>query len=78
MTSTKFLKLAKTIAKRDKQAFDNLLEFEDTKKIRTKTRMDFTVDKAVAANFKKYCRDNGYNMSAKVEQLIKKFVEKGC
>lgn len=75
MPSNKFLKIAKNIAKEDKALFDTLLEFEKTKRIRTKIRMNFTLDKIVAEKFKKFCRDNGYNMSAKIEQTIKKLIE---
>ena len=75
MQSNKFTGIAKKIAEKDKQVFDNLMDFERTKKIRTKARMDFTIDKAVSSDFKKYCRDNGYNMSAKIEQAMRKILE---
>jgi hypothetical protein len=71
MQSNKFLQTAKKIAKRDSAVFDTLMEFEKTKKIRSKTRLNFTIDKPVAMNFRKLCRDQGYNMSAKIEQAIK-------
>jgi len=71
MQSTRFLKAAKKIAKRDSEVFDTLMQFEKTKKIRTKTRLNFTIDKTVASNFRRFCRDKGYNMSAKVEQAMK-------
>ena len=71
MPSNKFQKIAKDIAKRDKEVFDELLEFEKTKRIDTKTRLNFTIDRTVASKFKKYCRNNGYNMSAKVEQAMR-------
>lgn len=71
MSSSKFIKKAKEIAKRDKPFFDSLIEFEKTKKMKTKTRLNFTIDKTVAEKFKKYCRTKGYNMSAKIEQFMK-------
>ncbi len=74
MSSNKFMAIAKNIVKKDKQLFDNLLEFEATKKIRTKTRLNFTVDKAIASTFKKLCREKGYNMSAKMEQAMKEMI----
>lgn len=77
MPSNKFLEIARNIAERDKALFDTLTEFEKTKKIRTKTRLNFTIDKAVASRFKKFCRDKGFNMSAKIEQAIGKLIEKG-
>ena len=76
MPSNKFLKIARNIAERDKALFDTLTEFEKTKRIRTKTRLNFTIDKAIASRFKKFCRDKGFNMSAKIEQAIGNLVEK--
>ncbi len=76
MSSTKFLNIAKEMVRKDKALFDSLIEFEKTKKMRTKTRLNFTIDKAVAVKFKKLCRNKGYNMSAKVEQAIEDIVEK--
>ena len=76
MQSNRFLKIAKEIAQKDKAVFDTLIEFEKTKRIRTKLRLNFTIDKSIASRFKKFCRDKGYNMSAKVEQAIKDLVEK--
>ncbi len=76
MQSNKFLGIAKEIAKKDKAMFDTLIEFEKTKKIRTKTRLNFTIDKSIASQFKKLCRDKGYNMSAKIEQAMKDIIAK--
>jgi len=70
-SNTKFLKIAKNIAKKDKPLFDTLVEFEKTKRIKTKTRLNFTIDKTVASRFKKFCRDKGYNMSSKIEQYMR-------
>ena len=75
MPSNKFLKIAKKITKEDKAMFDTLLEFEKTRKIKTKTRLNFTIDKKVAEKFKKYCRKHGYNMSAKIEEAIRKIIK---
>jgi|TARA_Y100000031_G_C8143639_1_gene348827 hypothetical protein len=71
MQSNKLLKIAREIVKKDKALFDSLMEFEKTGKIRTKARLNFTVDKNVAANFQKFCREQGYNMSAKIEKAMK-------
>ena len=75
-SNTKFIEKAREIAKRDKAVFDTLLEFEKTGEIRTKTKLNFTIDKTVAAQFKQFCRKQGYNMSAKIEQAMKKLMEK--
>ena len=71
MSSNKIKKIAKRIVKEDKAIFDILLEFEQTKKIRTKTRLNFTIDKSIADKFRKFCRNHGYNMSAKIEMAMK-------
>ena len=76
MPSSKFLEIADRIAREDKALFDSLLEFEKTGKIRTKTRMNFTINNSLAEKFKKFCRNNGYNMSAKIEQSIKEIIER--
>lgn len=68
----KIQKIVERIIKEDKAIFDSLLEFEQTKKIRSKTRLNFTIDKSIADKFRKYCRNNGYNMSAKIEMAMKK------
>lgn len=74
MQSTKFLGIAKNIVKKDKVLFDNLIEFEKTKKVRTKVRLNFTIDKSVASKFKKFCREKSYNMSAKIEQAMREMM----
>ena len=45
-------------------------------KIRTKTRLNFTIDRSVASRFTKLCKEKGYNMSAKIEQAMKELIEK--
>jgi hypothetical protein len=70
MPSNKMLELAKKIVIRDRAMFQTLMEFEETKKIRTKVRMNFTIDKSIASRFKKYCRRNGFNMSRKIEKAM--------
>jgi hypothetical protein len=75
MPSNKFQKLAKKIAVRDKEVFDTLIEFEKTKKIRNKKRLNFTIDKSIASRFQKYCREKGYNMSAKIEKAMEEIIE---
>jgi len=75
-SNAKFIEKAREIAKRDKAVFDTLLEFEKTGKIRTKTKMTFTIDKTTASQFQQFCRKHGYNMSAKMEQAMKRIMEK--
>ena len=76
MQSNKFLRIARNIVKTDKAMFDTLMEFEKAKKIRSKERLNFTIDKSLASRFKRFCKDKGYNMSAKIEQAIKNIIEK--
>ena len=76
MSSNKILQIARKTVKNNPELFNALLEFEKTKKIRTKTRLNFTIDKNIAQKFKKFCRNSSYNMSAKVENSIRKLMEK--
>jgi hypothetical protein len=62
---------AKEIVRRDAVVFDTLMEFERTKRIRTKVRLNFTIDRTIASGFKRFCKRNGYNMSSRVEDAIK-------
>ena len=75
MPSNNYLELAKKIAKRDSAVFDELIEYEETKKIRTKTRLNFTIDRNVAMKFRKYCREKGYNMSARIEKAMREMIQ---
>jgi hypothetical protein len=76
MQSDKFLELARRVAKKDRMVFDQLIEYEATKRIRTKTRMNFTIDRNVSSQFMKFCRRNGYSMSAKIEQAMEEMMKK--
>lgn len=77
MASKRYIEIAKKVIKENPELFNTLMEFEKKKKIATKTRLNFTIDKSIASNFKKFCREHGYNMSAKVEQAMKQAVERG-
>jgi len=71
MPSNKFLDIAKDVTQKNPQLFETLMDFEKTKEIRTKTRLNFTIDKNIASRFKKFCREKSYNMSSKIEQAMK-------
>ena len=75
MSSTKIMKIADRIVKEDKESFDSLIEFEKTKKIRSKIRLNFTINKSIALRFKRFCKEKGYNMSAKMEQAMEKLIK---
>ena len=76
MPSDKFHQVARRIAREKRSLFDSLLEFERTKKIRTKTRLNFTIDKSLALRFKQLCRRKGYNMSAQIERIMRDLIRK--
>jgi hypothetical protein len=42
-----------------------------------KGRYNFTIEKKLFKEFRKYCKDNCINMSAKIESYIKKEVKDG-
>jgi len=67
--------IAKGIVTRDKPFFDSLIEFEKTGKIRSKTRLNFTINKTTSYRFKQYCKRKGHNMSAKIEQAMQDIIE---
>lgn len=70
MPSNRLLKIAKDIVCKDRELFDALMEFEQTKKVRTKVRLNFTIDKNTALRFKRFSRAKGYNMSSKIEHAM--------
>ena len=72
---SKLVKIAHEIAIKRRPMFDALIEFEKTKKIRSKIRLNFTIDKTVARDFKQFCRSKGYNMSAKIEQAMREIIK---
>ncbi|HLD87212.1 MAG TPA: hypothetical protein VJB12_04040 [Candidatus Nanoarchaeia archaeon] len=74
-SENKFLETADRILREKPQMFEALMEYERTKRIRTKQRLNFTVDRDIASKFKKFCKDRGYNMSAKVEQAMARLME---
>ena len=41
-----------------------------------KKRVNFTIDEELFNRFKNYCRKNGINMSAKIENYIRKEISK--
>ena len=79
MSSSKFLLRAKKIIKENPRMFDALLEFERTKKLPKlayRERINLTIDENLLREFKKYCKEQGYNMSRLVEKYIKQELKK--
>ena len=70
--SRKLLKIAKKIVKHRR----DYRRRQAKKSNSTKTRLNFTIDKAIAAQFKNFCKEEGYNMSAKIEKAIKDIITK--
>ena len=73
--SKKFLETADRILREKPEMFEALMEYERTKRIRTKERLNFTIDRSLASQFKKFCREHAYNMSAKVEQAMREMMK---
>ena len=79
MSSSEFLLRAKKIIKENPRMFDALLEFERTKKLPKlayRERINLTIDENLLREFKKYCKEQGYNMSRLVEKYIKQELKK--
>ncbi|MAE42150.1 hypothetical protein CMO93_00130 [Candidatus Woesearchaeota archaeon] len=68
----KLLKFAKKIVK-NRRDYQRKQAKESNS---TKTRLNFTIDKAIAAQFKNFCKEEGFNMSAKIEKAIKDIITK--
>jgi len=64
----------KKIIEEKASVFKALEEFEKTGSTKTKTRMNFTVDRELAKKFREYCKKHSHNMSSKVEQLMGKTI----
>ena len=74
MSSSKVLSKIDKIIKDNPRAFEALLEFERTKKlpkINYRERINLTIDGNLLRKFKKYCKENNYNMSRIIEKHIK-------
>lgn len=79
MPSSKFLLRAKKIIKENPRMFDALIEFERTKKLPKlvyRERINITIDENLLREFKRYCKENNYNMSRLIESYIKKELKK--
>ena len=75
MSSNNVLRKIDRIIKENPRAFDALLEYERTgklPKINYRERINLTINNNILRKFKKYCRENNYNMSRLIEKHIKK------
>ena len=73
---SKFLKNALKIIEEKPAGFKALEEFEQTGKVITKTRLNFTIDRVLAKEFRDYCKKNNINMSEQIENLLKNYLSK--
>ncbi len=70
-----FLDKAKEVIARNQDVLNALEELDRTGKLRKvnyKTRVSFTIDEELFNKFRSYCRQNGINMSGRIEMCIRK------
>jgi hypothetical protein len=75
MSSNQVLQKIDRIIKNNPRAFDALMEFEKTGKLKKtvyRERINLTIDSGILNKFKIYCRNNNYNMSRLIESHMKK------
>ena len=65
------LSRAMQLMEEKKSALKALEEFEKTGRAITKTRLNFTIDRETAREFREYCRKKHLNMSEQIEKIIK-------
>ena len=71
-------KKIRKIIKENQDMFIALEELDRTgilRKTKYKKRYNFTLDEDLMRQYRNYCRKNSINMSAKIEQLIKKYMK---
>ena len=79
LSGKKLLKHLDFVIARYPEMFDALEEYDRThklKKINYKERANFTIDSNLLRRFRKYCQLNAIKMSAKIEQYMRKELEK--
>lgn len=80
MTKQKtFLEKARKFISENEDAFNVFEEFDRTGKFRKRTykiRPSFTIDEDLFNRYRNYCKKNGISMSARIENFIKKELEK--
>ena len=60
------------IMKDSKEMFDDLENFDKTRKLRTKKTVTFTIDRKIAKRFRETCKAKGFNMSQKIELFMRR------
>lgn len=69
-----FQKRIKKIIKEHASVFKALEEFEKTGELKTKKRMNFTIDRELSKQFREYCNKHNINMSKFIEESIRKTI----
>ena len=76
---TSFLDKAREVIARNQDAFAALEELDRTGKLRKtvyKTKVSFTIDEELFNKFRNYCKQNGINMSGRIESYIREELNK--
>ena len=80
MTKTQsFLERAKEVIAKNQDMIAALEELDRTgklKKLSYKTKASFTIDEELFNKFRNYCKQNGINMSGKIESYIREELAK--
>lgn len=74
MSSIKVIEKVRKIIKENPRMFEALLEYEKTGKlprVNYRERINLTIDNNLLKKFKRYCKENNYNMSRLIEKHIK-------
>ncbi len=73
-----FLEKAKEVIAKNQDMIVALEELDRTGKLRKlnyKTKASFTIDEGLFNKFRNYCKQNGINMSGRIESYIRKEFE---
>ena len=74
-----FLDKAKEVIAKNQDVLSALEELDRTGKLRKisyKTKVSFTVDEELFNKFRNYCKQNGLNMSGRMESYIRQELKK--
>ena len=73
-----FLEKAKEVIAKNQDVLSALEELDRTGKLRKiayKTKVSFTIDEELFNKFRNYCKQNGINMSGRIESYIREEVK---
>ena len=79
MKKSNFLNECREIIYKNIEIFQTLEEYDKTHKLSKafyRERINLTIDENLLREFKKYCKENNYNMSRLIESYIKKELKK--